>query len=90
MSKKVSKPEKKQPYIEVYEAEYGPVPPGKCVHHCDSNHSNDIASNLVAVSRGHHFMLHRLMRQLPLEVLWKIGEGLLNFCKAEQKKEKVK
>ena len=86
MSKKEPKPKKKAPYVEVYEAAFGLVPPGKCVHHCDSNHSNDIASNLVAISRGHHFILHRLMRQLPLDVLFKIGEGLINFCRAESKR----
>ena len=81
---------KKAHYIEVYEKEYGPVGKGKCVHHCDGDHSHDIASNLVAISRGHHFLIHRLMKQLPLDILFKIGEGILNYVIAEKKRETSK
>jgi len=78
----------KETYREVYEKHNGPIPKGKIIHHLNGQHNDDRPDNLIALSRGHHFLLHRLMKQLPLELLWRIGEGLLDFVKQEAKKQK--
>lgn len=44
--------------VVVYEAHYGPVPPGCVVHHIDFNPENDHPLNLIALTRKVHARLH--------------------------------
>jgi len=86
MSKKVKAPT----YRDVYEKAFGPIPKGKVIHHCNLNHEDNRPENLIAISRGLHWWLHRIVANLSLDVVWKIGEGLMDYCIKSQKKEKVK
>jgi hypothetical protein len=45
--------------VAVWEAENGPLPPGKIVHHVDRDTLNDAIGNLVALTRGEHLATHR-------------------------------
>jgi hypothetical protein len=45
-------------HITIYEREIGPVPEGFIVHHRDEDKSNNVPSNLEAMSRAEHNRVH--------------------------------
>jgi hypothetical protein len=81
----MKKPKKKQPYIEVYEAEYGPVPLGKngkslYIHHLNGQHNDNRLENLIAISGPIHCWLHRLCKWIPKNDLIRICKGIIEMC----------
>ena len=71
----------KQPiYREIYEKTYGEIPKGKCIHHLNGQHDDNRIENLVALSRGIHCWLHRLMKWIPKDDLIRIAHGIIECC----------
>lgn len=45
-------------YRKIYENHSGSIPKGYEIHHIDGNHSNNIPSNLMAVTAEEHYYIH--------------------------------
>ena len=78
-------------YRQIYEQAYGPIPKDKRerphqIHHLNLKKTDNRLTNLIAIPRSWHIVWHRLIKNLPLETLFRLAEGLMDYIIAEQKR----
>lgn len=74
-----------EPYRKIYIEHNGPIKKNHIIHHCNLDHEDNRIENLISISRGFHFWFHRIVANLSKETLIKLGQGLIDFAKKENK-----
>ena len=75
---------------EIYEKHFGPIPEGYVVHHKDGNKTNNIISNLQAMSATDHLSLHHKGVPKTEEMKKKSSETKKGHKVSEETREKIR